>query len=202
MRSNEASTKLTGCNSMYSRSEDGKPINCFALVTYIPEPLGSFLDVLRRDLVPGCLPRAHVTILPPRTISAPTPVVVEELNARIAELAPFELELGEVTMFEATSVIYIELKAGREELGRIHDILAQGPLDYKEPFGYEPHVTLAQELKPEEVSAVFEEARRQWAALAPARSFPVETMTFVQNAGGNSWLDLAHWTLGAVPSLR
>jgi len=187
---------------MYSRSEDGKPINCFALVTYIPEPLGSFLDVLRRDLVPGCLPRAHVTILPPRTISAPTPVVVEELNARIAELAPFELELGEVTMFEATSVIYIELKAGREELGRIHDILAQGPLDYKEPFGYEPHVTLAQELKPEEVSAVFEEARRQWAALAPARSFPVETMTFVQNAGGNSWLDLAHWTLGAVPSLR
>ena len=26
------------------------PINCFALVTYIPGPLGEFLDQLRREL--------------------------------------------------------------------------------------------------------------------------------------------------------
>ena len=202
MRSNEASTKLTSCKSMHSGSDGGKPINCFALVTYIPEPLGSFLDVLRRELVPGCLPRAHVTLLPPRTIAVPTPVVVEELNAEVADLAPFELQLEGVEIFERTSVIYIKLGVGREELKRIHDRLNKGPLRFDEPFEYEPHITLAQELKPEQVRGVFEEASRQWANLAPARSFPVETMTFVQNTDSNSWLDLAHWTLGAVPSVR
>jgi 2'-5' RNA ligase len=202
MRSNEASTNLTGCKSMHSGSGKGNPINCFALVTYITEPLGSFLDVLRRELVPGCLPRAHVTILPPRTLSVPTPIVVEELNSEIAELAPFEVQLKDVKCFEKTSVIYIDLGAGRAELQKIHDRLNQGALEFAEPFPYEPHITLAQELKPEQVEAVFEEARRQWAGFGFARSFPAETITFVQNTDSNSWVDLAHWTLGAVPSVR
>jgi 2'-5' RNA ligase len=202
MRSNEDITNLTGCQSMNSGSGGGNPVNCFALVTYIPEPLGSFLDVLRRELVPGCAPRAHVTILPPRTLSVPTPIVVEELNSEIADLTPFEVQLQEVEIFDRTSVIYIELGAGQAELRKIHDRLNKGPLFFKEPFPYEPHITLAQELKPEQVDAVFEEASRQWAEFTYARSFPVETITFVQNTDSNSWLDLAHWTLGAVPSIR
>ena len=41
-------------------------VNSFSLVAYIPDPLRKFLDDLRRELVPGCVPNAHVTILPPR----------------------------------------------------------------------------------------------------------------------------------------
>ena len=38
----------------------------YALVIYIPDPLGSFLNRIREELAPGGLPgRAQVTVLPP-----------------------------------------------------------------------------------------------------------------------------------------
>ena len=40
-------------------------LNVFALVTYIPAPLGEFLDQLRRELVPRDDPRAHVVCCRP-----------------------------------------------------------------------------------------------------------------------------------------
>ncbi len=183
--------------------DDGStPINCFALVTYIPGELGVFLDDLRRDLVPGCLPRAHVTILPPRPIGGPTQKAVEELDSEIRELAPFGIETCSVERFEETSVIYIGLDGnGRRELKRIHGLLNAGQLEYQEPFTYHPHITLAQELAPRDVDRVQEEARRRWREYKGKRSFPVESITFVQNTNGNRWLDLAHWTLGAVPTM-
>jgi hypothetical protein len=45
-------------------------LNVFALVIYIPGPLGLYLDELRRDLVPDYDPHAHVSVLPPRTLAA------------------------------------------------------------------------------------------------------------------------------------
>src|SRR2546430_17316912 len=50
----------------------GSPIterlNVYALVIYIPDPLGRFLDDLRRELVPDYNPHAHVSVLPPRPL--------------------------------------------------------------------------------------------------------------------------------------
>jgi 2'-5' RNA ligase len=178
------------------------PINCFALVTYIPGSLGEFLDRLRRELVPACLPRAHVTILPPRPVLVPTGEAVEQLNEWIADVPAFDIETREVEMFETTSVIYIGLGGGREELKRIHDRFNAGHLGFAEPFGYHPHVTLAQDLTPDQVSWAREEAERRWAEFKGERTFRVETITFVQNTSDNRWLDLAHWTLGAVPTPR
>jgi 2'-5' RNA ligase len=183
--------------------DDGaQPINCFALVTYIPGELGAFLDDLRRDLVPGCLPRAHVTVLPPRTLAGPTELAVEELDREIKDLAAFEIESRAVEVFEETSVIYIGLGSGRGELRRIHDILNAGQLRYQEPFPYHPHITVAQEFQREQVEELKQEAQRRWAEYKGNRNFPVESITFVQNTSRNRWLDLAHWTLGAVPTVR
>jgi len=178
------------------------PINCFALVTYIPGPLGEFLDLLRRELVPACVPRAHVTVLPPRPVLVPTGTAVEQLNEWIADAPAFEIEPQQVEIFETTSVIYIGLGGGREELRRLHDRLNAGHLGFAEPFSYHPHITLAQELSPDQVSSTHEEARRRWAEFQGERAFRVETVTFVQNTSDNRWLDLAHWTLGAVPTAR
>jgi 2'-5' RNA ligase len=186
-----------------SCGEDGAvPINCFALVTYIPEPLGGFLDRLRRDLIPGCLPRAHVTILPPRPVLAPTADAVAKLNQWIAELEAFEIEAREVEVFENTSVIHIGLGKGREELQWIHTQLNADPLEFSEPFPYHPHITLAQDFDAEQVPRLLEEAKRHWAQYAGPRTFPVETITFVQNTTQNRWIDLARWSLGAVPTVR
>ena len=44
-------------------------LNIFALVIYIPDPLGGFLDDLRRELTPGCNPHAHISVLPPRPLN-------------------------------------------------------------------------------------------------------------------------------------
>ena len=43
-------------------------INSFALVSYFSGPLAEYLTRLRRELVPDCEARAHLTILPPRPI--------------------------------------------------------------------------------------------------------------------------------------
>jgi 2'-5' RNA ligase len=176
------------------------PINCFALVTYIPGLLGEFLDQLRRELVPTCLPRAHVTILPPRPVSAPTDAAIEQLNEWIAAVPPFEIETLQVEIFDCTSVIYIGLGGGRERIKRIHDQLNAGVLAFAEPFPYHPHITLAQELAPEQVAHAREDAKKRWAEFKGPRTFAAETITFVQNMSDNRWVDLAHWTLGAVPT--
>jgi len=42
-------------NGVLSRIPAEQRLNVFALVIYIPDPLGRFLDDLRRELVPGSL---------------------------------------------------------------------------------------------------------------------------------------------------
>src|ERR1035438_9490908 len=56
-------------NGMLSQIPAEERLNVFALVIYIHDPLGSFLDDLRRQLVPGCNPHAHVSVLPPRPLA-------------------------------------------------------------------------------------------------------------------------------------
>ncbi len=187
---------------MSSGQNGAMPINCFALVTYISGELGAFLDELRCDLVPSCMPKAHVTILPPRPLGAPTALAIDELNAEIADLAAFEVEATSVQIFQNTSVIYIDLGNGRDALRDIHEKLNTGHLAFGEPFEYHPHITVAQELRTEQVGELRAEATRRWTEYRGTRRFPVESMTFVQNTSNNRWLDLAHWSLGAVPSVR
>ncbi|MGE5645873.1 MAG: 2'-5' RNA ligase family protein [Acidobacteriota bacterium] len=182
--------------------DGSNPINCYALVAYIPGPLGEFLDQLRVELVPACVPKAHVTVLPPRSLAGTVDDALAELNGALTDLLPFRMEARSVEMFHDTSVIYIGLGAGWSELQRIHDRLNRGPLAFEEPFPYHPHITLAQEIGSGEVSEIFERARRRWEEYQGPRTVAVETITFVQNTDKNRWLDLAHWSLRAVPAVR
>lgn len=187
---------------LYCSGGDGvQPVNSFALVTYIPDPLGSFLDDLRRELVPGCMPHAHVTILPPRPLSLDPQLAWKQVQSKVCDLPAFEIETADVEIFDVTSVIYISLGKGRQELLRMHDALNSGDLAFPEPFRYHPHITLAQELPPDRVLDVYDLARRRWAEFPHKRAFPVEFLTFVQNTLQNQWLDLAQCALIAVPSL-
>src|SRR6266446_44202 len=99
---------------MYKGPTTWDRINSFALVSYIPEPLAGYLDRLRQELVPNCFLRAHITILPPRPISAP-PKEAWELIRRLApQFSPFEVELNSVEVFPVSDVIYIKVSAGGE----------------------------------------------------------------------------------------
>jgi 2'-5' RNA ligase len=171
----------------------------FALVIYIPDPLGRFLDDLRRELVPGCNPHAHVSVLPPRRLTADWQVAGEQARACAKSWSPFEISLGGIQKFPVTNVLYIEVARGATELHRMHAAMNTGLLNSAEPFEYHPHITLAQELAPEHVDEVNLLAQRRWAEYRGPRTFLAEHAAFVRNTAGDSWADLAVISFSAAP---
>lgn len=192
---------VPGRNALELCGEGAEPINSFALVTYIPNQLGEFLDRLRLDLVPACMPRAHVTILPPRPLPVDPQAAWDYMYPILKELPAFEIHTTDVQIFDTTSVIFVGVGEGRSELLRMHDLLNRGPAAFTEPHPYHPHITLAQELQPEQVPEIYEIAKRRWAEYRGERLFSADTVTFVQNTTSNVWLDLAQCHLG-VPTIR
>src|ERR1039457_2650506 len=93
-------------------------LNVFALVIYIPDPLGRFLDDLRRELAPHSNPHAHVSVLPPRPLAVEWQAGAEQARTLTEGWAPFEIELTGLQIFPVTNVIYIEIGAGAAGLGR------------------------------------------------------------------------------------
>ena len=171
-------------------------INSFALVSYIPEPLAGFLDRLRQELVPNCFLRAHATILPPRPLTS-TPEAAWNLVRGLApHFAPFTVHLNDIQVFPVSDVIYISLSQGVEELKQMHAAMNIGALSFQETFAYHPHITLAQELKTDELDELVTVARTRWAETTLPKNFAVEKAVFVQNTRRNEWIDLGECVLG------
>ena len=166
-------------------------LNCFALVTYIPPPLGDFLDRLREELVPGCGLHSHLSILPPRPLAGSEEAAIEQICDHTRRVSPVEVEATHVAVFPKTQVIYLEVGRGREELLHMHHILNDRYLEYSEPYQYHPHITLAQEIDPQLVPALYDLAIHRWREFPRKRAFPMNRLTFVRNAPGNQWVDLA-----------
>ena len=176
-------------------------LNIFALVIYIPDPLATFLDDLRRELVPRCNPRAHVSVLPPRPLSVDWRIASSQVRSLMEVWSPFEVELTDIKTFPATDVIYLELGDGAAELHRLHDVMGSGPLAFREPFAYHPHVTLAQEIPQPEVASLCERAAVRWKEYDGPRTFRAERAALVRNTVPDCWIDLAEYLLG-VAALR
>ncbi len=185
-------------NGMLSRIPAEQRLNVFALVIYIPDPLGRFLDDLRRDLVPGCNPHAHVSVLPPRPLAVDWRVASAQVRVCAGNWAPFDIVLERICVFPVTNVIYVELGQGAREMFRIHAAMNSEALTFDEPFEYHPHITLAQEIPAGEIETVNRRAQKLWEDYTGPRSFRAERTAFVQNTLGNCWIDLAEFSLGAV----
>ena len=169
---------------------EGTPVNSFALVSYLPDPLAAFLDRLREELVEECRAKAHVTILPPRPLTCDVERAWRNLQGRLNDFEPFGVELDQVEIFPVTQVIYLSVKTGYEALKQLHARLNTGELAFQEPFEYHPHVTLAQDLEPSCVAAMREKAAARWNEFAHPHTFTVDRLTFVQNTLENRWTDL------------
>lgn len=176
-------------------------IGQFALVAYIPEPLAGFLDNLRMELTPASKPHAHVTILPPRPLYDSLKDTIQQITEDIKGVAPFRTELGEIEVFEASYVIYLGLSRGVTELRQLYKALNCGCLQYKENFPYHPHITIAQNILPEEVSRMAQIARDRWANYRGPRSFMVSVLSFVQHVAPSVWTDVATLPLGMEVSV-
>ena len=171
-------------------------INSYALVSYIPGPLGLYVDRIRRELDSSCVAQAHVTILPPRSLSEVGETTKAELAEALQNYPPFGVKLETVQVFESTAVIYLSIGPGMAQLKQLHERLNQGSLAVSEVHLYHPHVTLAQDFAAEEIAGRMELARARWAEFQNERGFEVERLTFVQNTASNRWLDLADFPLG------
>jgi 2'-5' RNA ligase len=174
----------------------------FALVAYIPGPLGSFLTRLRSELVPASRLLAHVTVLPPRVLDAPPEVLTRHLDARLRRMRAFELEPGGIEIFPLTSVIFLSLIGGRGFMEAMHEELNQGILEADELFEYHPHITLAQQVPPDQVLSAYDRACARWGQWKRPRHFPVETLTFVRNSGGAGWETVSEHTLSPLSLLK
>jgi len=181
---------------MYKDPAAWDRINSFALVSYIPEPLGGFLDRMRQELVPDCFLRAHVTILPPRPISSSPGAAWDLIRWYAPQFAPFEVDLTSVEVFPVSDVIYVNIASGSEQLNKMHATLNADGLRCPEAFAYHPHVTLAQNLQPDQVDELTRVARARWAECSYSKKFLVDKAVFVQNTRRNAWIDLGECRLG------
>jgi 2'-5' RNA ligase len=171
------------------------PINSFSLVSYIPGRLGEFITGLRKELVADCVAQSHVTVLPPRPLFIDQAFAEKEIRERVAAFSPVRLKIGKISVFEQTSVVFAEIGDGRDELAQMHDSLNSDGFYFEEPFTYHPHVTIAQGIPPDQLDHVFRRTRKRWQEEAPAATFMVDTLTFVQNTVGNRWMDLVECEL-------
>ena len=96
----------------------------YALVAYLKNAAGGFVEELRRELHPY-LPHlaAHLTILPPRRLHGSESAALQVLERICGHEEPFEITLGDVETFvPVTPTIYIRVQGAAVRL--LHACLA------------------------------------------------------------------------------
>jgi 2'-5' RNA ligase len=177
-------------------------INSFALVTYVPPPMGTLLDQIRRLLEPDAVaPRAHVTVLPPRPLEAGVNIgdACRCLGRSLPGLTPITIIGCSVKVFDLTNVVYLSLaRESHQALEEMHRLLHRDEVAGVERFPYHPHITLAQNLTAEQAIQARDQAAAVWRQYAGPRRFLAENFTLVQNTNINRWVDLAEFSLSPL----
>ena len=171
-----------------------------SVVAYLPGELGRFVDELRRRLNPRFAAwLAHVTILPPRPLSATAEEMLAQIREKCLGVDPFEVSLdGVLTFWPANGVVYLSFAAGLGRIRELHERLNCGCLERVETYPYVPHVTLAQELDEAGTQAVLREAAQEWARYKGEPSFRVDSLSLVRQEADKRWIDLAPIPLGSL----
>jgi 2'-5' RNA ligase len=171
----------------------------YAVVAYVRDPVGIFVEELRRELHPAHTHAdAHVTILPPRPLAGTEQQALDSLSAACQSAQPFEIAMGDVeTFIPVTPTVFLRVARGAYRMRELHDKLNRGGLEFKEPWPYMPHLTIAKMDTTEEALKVLEVSRQRWTAYTDARAIRVSSLTLVKGSG-ERWVDLANVTLGAA----
>jgi len=170
----------------------------YALVAYVRNSVGEFVEALRRELHPD-LPHlaSHVTILPPRPIANDEVAALEIVEEVCSQTQPFEITLGEIeTFIPVTPTIFIRIAHAAYRMRELHDKLNIGVLAAPEEWPYMPHMTVAKMSTPEQAAAAFITARDRWAGFRGSRRILLSELMFVREQEPNQWVDLAGIPLG------
>ena len=183
--------------SGYNFASEVMPSSRYALVTYVRNPVGEFVEQLRRELHPTTdHMAAHLTILPPRELTGTEAAALEFLEEACGRVVPFSIELGVVeTFLPTTPTVFIEVKQAAYRMRELHDRLCGRGLRCEESWPYIPHLTILKTETDEQARAACVVARERWAQFPGKRQVHVEELMFVRENGGG-WQDVAPLPLG------
>ncbi len=170
----------------------------YALVAYLRNSAGEFVERLRRELHPD-LPHlaAHLTILPPRPLHGTEASALQLLERICGQQEPFYVTLGTVeTFMPVTPTIYVGITADACCMTDLHEKLNTEVLQFEEPWPYIPHLTIAKMGEEEPARSAFAVARERWHDYMGTRRILLEKLTFVREDAPNHWTDLAPVVLG------
>jgi len=169
----------------------------YALVTYVHNSVGEFVEKLRRELHPA-MPHmpAHLTILPPRDLACTEQVALDFLEEACSRSVPFDVELGDVeTFLPTTPTVFIQVKRAAYRMRELHDLLCLKGLNCVENWPYIPHLTIVKTELDEEARAAAVVARERWEQFQGKRQVHVDELVFVRETNGH-WQDVAPLPLG------
>ena|SRR5277367_5327534 len=170
----------------------------YALVAYVKNAVGEFVENLRRELHPE-LPHlpAHVTILPPRRLQGGELGALETLEDICSRAEPFEVNLGDVETFvPVTPTVFIRVAQGAPRMRDLHDRLNTQSLATAEEWPYMPHLTIAKLSSEQQAQQAYIFARDRWALFSGNRHIVLNELIFVREQEQNRWVDLAGIPLG------
>jgi len=171
----------------------------YALVAYVKNEVGEFVQKLRKELHPE-LPHlaAHVTLLPPRCLRSSEAEALGSLEHYCQRVEPFEVSLGEVeTFIPVTPTVFIRVAHAAYRMRELHDLLNVGGLAESEQWPYMPHLTIVKMGAENQAQHAYRVARTRWAEFKGNRCIEVRDLTFVREDGQNCWIDLAEIPLGS-----
>jgi 2'-5' RNA ligase len=171
----------------------------YALVAYVKNDVGEFVEKLRKELHPE-LPHlaAHVTLLPPRCLKSTESAALETLEHYCKQVEPFEVSLGEVeTFIPVTPTVFIRVAHAAYRMRELHDLLNTDGLASHEEWPYMPHLTIVRMGAEDQAQHAYRVARVRWAEFDGSRCIEVRDLTFVREDSLNCWLDLAAIPLGS-----
>jgi 2'-5' RNA ligase len=169
----------------------------YAVVTYVRNPVGEFVENLRRELHPT-MPHmpAHLTILPPRNLRDSETAALEFLEEECSRVIPFDVELGDVeTFLPTTPTVFIQVARFAYRMRELHDQLSLKRLGSVESWPYIPHLTIVKTERDEQAREATVVARERWARFQGPRQVHVGELMFVRE-DGDCWQDVASVHLG------
>lgn len=170
----------------------------YALVAYVKNSVGEFVENLRRELHPD-LPHlaAHLTILPPRPLRGTESSALQVLERICGQEEPFEVTLGCVESFvPVTPTVFIRIDASASRMSELHRKLNTEVLAFSEEWPYIPHLTIVKMSSEQMAQSAYGMARQRWDGYSGSRRILLEKLTFVREESPNCWVDIAPVVLG------
>lgn len=169
------------------------PNELYALVGYVPDPLGSFLDEMRRTMPGQMTSPAHLTFLPPRPLGVIPEAASTVIRDKLRRFAAFDVTLTSVQCFPLTNVLYLALSDGNMEARKLHDALNfEVGFSQREEFDYRPHITLSAPLDSSKIEETQRLAELAWSRWPFSRRFTIGSVAFLRRPASGVWERL--WT--------